>query len=95
MPHRFYSLKIARIQCTLLSMKKKRQNITFSAESALIEEARAVTSKKGITLNEAFRVWLESLVNSKNSAFEYKSLMKALNHVNSGRKFSRDELNER
>jgi hypothetical protein len=47
------------------------------------------------TLNALFREWLEQFTAQSGSAREYDALMKRLKHVEAGRRFSRDEMNER
>ena len=71
------------------------KNITFSADEDLIEKARAVARTRRKTLNVAFREWLEQFTAKSGSASEYRSLMRRLGHVQAGRRFSRDEMNER
>ncbi len=71
------------------------KNITLSADEDLIEKARAVARSRKKTLNLAFREWLEQFVSETGSAADYKSLMTRLHHVASGRRFTRDEMNER
>ena len=44
------------------------QNITFSADERLIEEAREKARERNTTLNEEFRRWLESYVDRKAQA---------------------------
>lgn len=73
------------------------KNITFSADEDIIEQARAVARSQRRTLNEAFREWLEQYSSMDRSAavLQYDELMKQLAHINSGRRFTRDEMNER
>lgn len=71
------------------------KNITLSAEEDLIKKARKKAQKENTTLNDNFRVWLLRYVSSDKQNFEYKRFKKNFSHVNSGRKFTRDELNER
>ncbi|MFP5235005.1 MAG: hypothetical protein ACLGSD_03815 [Acidobacteriota bacterium] len=73
------------------------KNITFSADEDMIEQARAVARSQRRTLNEAFREWLEQYSSTERSAavLRYDELMKQLAHINSGRRFTRDEMNER
>jgi hypothetical protein len=71
------------------------RNITLSADEILIEQARLVARSQRKTLNVAFREWLEQYTRQQGSAEEFDSLMKRLSHVNAGRHFSRDEMNER
>ncbi len=73
------------------------KNITLSAPSDLIEEARHNATLKGTTLNEEFRQWLQDRAaeTNKQQVASYRHLMRQLAHVNSGRRFSREEMNER
>jgi predicted transcriptional regulator len=71
------------------------KNITFSADEETIERAREVARSRRKTLNEMFREWLEDIVDRNSSAKEFDSLMKRLKYVNAGRKFTREEMNER
>lgn len=71
------------------------KNITFSAEEYLIKKARKQASAEKTTLNTLFRKWLERYSGKSNALTEYNKIMKNLHYVNSGGKFSRDEMNER
>ena len=71
------------------------KNITFSAEEKLIEKAREKAQREHTTLNENFRKWLKRFINSDKTNFNYNQLMHKLGYVNPGRKFNREELNER
>jgi hypothetical protein len=70
------------------------KSITVSADEQLIEQAREVARKKGTTLNQAFRDWLESYARPDDVVARYRELMKRLD-IRIGRKFSREEMNER
>jgi hypothetical protein len=71
------------------------KNITLSAEEDLIQRARLRAAKEKRTLNAAFRDWLQRYAGAETGPEEYAQLMKRLGHVHSGRKFSRDEMNQR
>lgn len=72
------------------------KNVTLSADERLIEEARATARARKTTLNSEFRKWLEDYTGRRRMAEEYKELMKRLSYVKTGgRRFTRDELNER
>jgi len=71
------------------------KNITLSADENLIEQARLIARSQRKTLNAAFREWLEQFASQSGSTQEFDSLMKRLRHVKAGRRFSRDEMNER
>jgi hypothetical protein len=71
------------------------KNITLSADEHLIEQARLLAKSQHKTLNAVFREWLEQFTAQGGTAQEFDSLMKRLKHVQAGRPFSRDEMNER
>ncbi|RIK19257.1 MAG: hypothetical protein DCC51_09245 [Anaerolineae bacterium] len=76
------------------------KNITLSADETLIREARRQAALKNTTLNALFREWLEQLVAQDEAARleavrQYEELMERLSHINAGRKFTREEMNER
>ena len=71
------------------------KNITLSAEEHLIEQARQIARAQHKTLNAAFREWLQQYTASEGSVRDFDNLMRRLTHVKAGRKFSRDEMNER
>lgn len=77
------------------------KNITFSADETLIREARRQAALQNTTLNALFREWLERYVAQEDAAerkravARYNDLMNRLSYVNAGRKFSREEMNER
>ena len=72
-----------------------KKNITLSAEEELIKTARQKAQRENTTLNHEFRQWLEQYVHSNLKRNEYQSLMQSLNYAKPGKKFSRDEMNER
>ena len=71
------------------------KNITLSADQKLIESARERARHEHTTLNAEFRRWLERYVNRNELVNNYEALMKELDYVRLGRKFLRDEMNER
>jgi hypothetical protein len=77
------------------------KNITLSADEALIREARRQAALQNTTLNALFRDWLERFVTQQDvdarrqAAARYDEWMRHLSHVDAGRKFTREELNER
>ena len=71
------------------------KNITLSAEESLIEQARLVAKSRHMTLNAAFREWLVQFTRQSGGAQDFAALMKRLKHVKAGRRFTRDEMNER
>lgn len=71
------------------------KNITFSAEEDKIELAREVARSEHRTLNDAFREWLEQYGSRRVTREEIKALFERLKYADAGRKFTRDEMNER
>jgi len=71
------------------------KNITFSADSALIDKARQKAALEKRTLNTAFREWLRRYVGRGASGSDYQQLMDDMSYAAAGRKFSRDEMSER
>ena len=72
-----------------------RKNITFNADQDDIELAREEAQSQNTTLHELFRDWLKGLAGRKRREQEYRALMDELRHENAGRKFTREEMNER
>ena len=72
------------------------KNITLSADEYLIERARQTARTERRTLNDAFREWLEEYTSRTGDLEQYDRLMKRLRgRIVAGRKFSREEMNER
>lgn len=77
------------------------KNITLSADEALIREARRQAALQNTTLNALFREWLEHYIREKDAderrlvVARYNEWMKRMTHINPGRKFTREEMNER
>lgn len=72
------------------------RNITFTADPTVIEEAREAAKAEGTTLNALFGVWLEQQARKRRVARAMATIDMISKKVDSGgRKFTRDELNER
>lgn len=73
------------------------KNITLSADEKLIEAARERARSEHTTLNAEFRRWLQSYSARDDKVRAYEALMDELRErvKTGGRKFSRDEMNER
>lgn len=70
-------------------------NITLSADKNLIELAREKAVKENSTLNAQFNDCLERYVSNDRKLIDYDSLMKQLAYAQPGKKFFRNEMNER
>jgi hypothetical protein len=72
------------------------KDITLTADTALLEEARLLAERRGTTLDEEFRSWPAAYVERGARA---KRAMAAIDELSARIKlqgpFSRDELNER
>ena len=73
------------------------KNITLSADDHLIEAARARARADQTTLNEQFRRWLADYVRQEQQTDSAMALIEELRGQvrTGGRKFTRDEMNER
>jgi hypothetical protein len=71
------------------------KNITLSAEEGLIEKARDKARRERTTLNATFRQWLDQYVGRGAKTADLDSFMESLSYARPGKKFSRNELNER
>jgi hypothetical protein len=72
-----------------------RKNITLSADEELIRKVREKSKREKTTLNANFRLWLRQYLNKGTKTTDYLAFMDSLAYAKPGRRFSRDELNER
>lgn len=71
------------------------KNITFSAEQRLIQKARIKAQKESRSLNQVFRELLQNYAEPEQNDFDYEKFVKNLNINFKGKKFTREEMNER
>lgn len=71
------------------------QSVTLTAEDSLIECAREVARRENKTLEAACHDWLVWYASRNVTREEIEGLYERLKHVKAGRKFTRDEMNER
>jgi len=71
------------------------KNITLSADENVLRRAREKAANEKRSLNHAFREWLERYAGQEKSGDAFDALLKRLSYVRPGRKFSREEMNER
>lgn len=73
------------------------KNVTLSADEKLIEQARSVAKERHTTLNQMFRDWLAVLAPGRDPRQTYREFMQnASRKVRvGGRRFTREEMNER
>ena len=73
------------------------KNITLSADENLIEAARRRAVAEHTTLNAQFRLWIENYAGREQQAAEAMRVIRELQGsiFTGGRKFTRDQMNER
>jgi hypothetical protein len=73
------------------------KNITLSADDELIEAARARARAERTTLNEQFRLWLAEYTQRRQRMERFDEVLRDLQSKlrTGGRKFTREEMNER
>ena len=71
------------------------KNITLSAEEHLIEQVRELAQSRNTSLNAMFREWLEDTAKTKERMQKVDALLDRMEYVSVGKKFTRDEMNER
>ncbi len=73
------------------------KNITLSADENMIEAARRRAVSEHTTLNEQFRLWLVNYARLETQAEEAMRVVRKLQGsvFTGGRRFTRDEMNER
>lgn len=73
------------------------KNITLSADDSLIEAARERARSEHTTLNEEFRRWLADYARRSDRADQGMAVITRLQSYvrTGGRRFTRDEMNER
>ena len=75
----------------------RMKNITLSADDKLIEAARERARAEQTTLNEQFRRWLADYVRQEQQTESAMALIDELRGQvrTGGRRFTREEMNER
>jgi antitoxin component of RelBE/YafQ-DinJ toxin-antitoxin module len=72
-----------------------KKNITISVDSAVIDRARAVTARQGRTVTDAVREYLLTLGAEEQDRTELSDFFAQMEVGTAGRRFTRDEMNER
>jgi hypothetical protein len=71
------------------------KNITLSADAELIRKVREKSRREHTTLNANFRRWMRQYLNKSSKTSDFQAFMSSMDYVSPGRRFSRDETNER
>ena len=84
------------VLCTLVVYTETMRNVTLSADDQLIESARRRAESEHTTLNNLFREWLARYANEPRlTAEQVRQAVDAASHFRAGRRFTREERNER
>jgi hypothetical protein len=75
--------------------KEKMKRITLRADEAAIARAHEAARTRHTTLNAAFREWLKEFVARGRHAREIGEILERTSYLKAGRKYTREELNER
>jgi len=87
--------------CPLIDVRTKNvhtarmKNVTISVDEGLLRRARQRAGAEHRTINELVREWMGQYVGQASAAASYEALMRRLDHVSSGRRFTREEMHER
>ena len=76
-------------------MIKKAKNVTFRIQEDLLKKARAKALKEHQSLNKLVSQWLKNYAAGKGQQMDYMSFMAKLDNIKIGKKFTREEMNER
>jgi len=71
-----------------------KRNITFCVEENLLVSAQEKAFAQKTTLNLVFRRWLKQYTERGKVADEIDIVMESMDYSYSGKKFSREDLNE-
>lgn len=86
------------ILCSCAHIHTAMKNITLSADETLIERARTEAARRGTSLNQLIRDYLEELAGDRGPTAELDRLRELSEHSGGRRRdwqFNRDELHER
>jgi hypothetical protein len=76
-------------------VKIMRRNITLSVDEKLIDKAKKKAFTNNTSINELFRQWLMNYAIETDLSEKLEDFLSNTKYASSGRRFSRDELNER
>ena len=71
------------------------KGIPFRADESLTEKTQLLAKSEGTSLSTTFREWLQRFASRVGDLRDFDGNMQRLRHINSGRRFSRDEMNQR
>lgn len=71
------------------------KSVTLSADDFLIQKAKAKARKENKSLNQLFKEWLSQYTRKAVRVESFDDFMNRVNYVETGKKFSREEMNAR
>ena len=71
------------------------QDVVISIEESLLAEAKSRAASEHLSIDQLMYQWLAEYVAGKKRIERYRELMERLSYVEAGRKFTREEMNER
>jgi predicted transcriptional regulator len=72
------------------------KNVTLSAPDDLLDRARRRAESESTTVNALFRQWLAQYVGEKTlNRADVERILASVSHFRAGRRFTREERNER
>jgi len=71
------------------------RNVTIRVDEGLLDRARRRAESQNRSLNAVMERLLLEYIQDSSAAEEYQRLMSCLSHVSSGRRYTREEMNER
>lgn len=76
-------------------MIKKMANVTFRIQEDMLRKAREKAVRERKSLNNLVNQWLKSYSVAQDAAFDVHKYLNRVRGVKIGRKFTREEMNER
>lgn len=76
-------------------MIKKMTNVTFRIQENMLRKAREKAVKERKSLNNLVNQWLKNYSVAQDAAFDVHKYLDRVKGVKIGRKFTREEMNER
>jgi hypothetical protein len=71
------------------------RDVIISVEEGLLAEAKSRAASEHLSIDTLVQKWLAEYVAGKQRVERYRELMQRLSYVSAGRKFTREEMNER
>ena len=76
-------------------MIKRMKNVTFRIQEDSLNKAREKATKEKRSLNKLINQWIKNYTVTKDETFDVRKYLGRIKGVKIGRKFTREEMNER